>query len=501
MQTKKGYFILQKINTKILVLIFSLLLIAGTPLTAFADNMTIHYPSNGQSTIAQGRDFYVIGKFSNLGTIPDNALFKVTLTNSSGTVVRTVSTNIKNNTSGMAYNYGSLTNTNNVAISTIKSSLMPDLVHDPYVPGSFNNGSIKACYSDIYFTSLICGGPNGNLINMVDEHGQSYTMLPKGSYTIEATLKSASGTLLGSVSKPVTIGVNSDKVLARFSPAEHLNKVTTAALAASPQQLVYIDPFPGYWDTSLCIPEAVNSHYLLEIKPRWKQADAAEYAEGTAHFYIYNVKDGSATYNVEIGKILKERDITDPSVIQFKRYNIGEFSIGNVQGVFTDFTGGAGDMLDLTRVDKPTSNITGHNLLTLSYLNSSEMDTNLGNGVTTPANRTLYINGVVKPIYNNPSTITINSDNSFTIPKRISNVTVRCTDNNTGTMLKTENITVNLTRTFADNTSSTSLLEFKYNLEVPAAWSGKTVLVRVQGFDATSNQIPGAEESFLLTVN
>ena len=146
-------------NWYVVFLATVVLLLVQLPSPAFASNqktlkrpVEITYPSASQTTIAPGRDFYVIGTIDKSLVLPDNAHMEVTLTEKeSGKIVRTVYTDIKNNKKGMNVDYPRLT-LENCTKEEFRDACMPDLIYDPQNPESFRDTWIKAYYNDNIFT-------------------------------------------------------------------------------------------------------------------------------------------------------------------------------------------------------------------------------------------------------------------------------------------------------------------------------------------------------------
>jgi hypothetical protein len=490
---------LKGFSSSFLKLIITLFVLLVTPINVYAvtADLEITYPSDYQSKIAKGRDFYVIGTIKNVqgGAIPSDAQLAVGITSiPSGSVVRMVTMPEKTTSNNIDVTYQYLNNTSGVPVSDIQASLMPDLAFDYNVPASIQMGNNRACFSDTYFTALISGGLIPNMTNLIDsDTGRPYEPLDLGNYEIIVVLVDGQGNPIGRAAKTISIGATANKVLSRFSPQAHFDKVEAEAQRKG--YTIFLDPFAGYWSTSLCIPGVFPSDFLLEILNRWRYADSTEYDEGTAHFYIYNVRDTSATYNVEIGKILKDRDIDDTNVIQFYRYDIGEPSVSGLDGSLVDFKTGISDSLDLTRVDLPDVPKTPTNEISETELTNIPTDTNPTDGVTSSANKTLYVNGVVKPLKATVSDPVIyNQDNTYTIPYKITTVRIEANGQ------PIDRCAVNVNRTFINGSSSTSILEFKYNLDVLDQWIGRTILITVQGIDSDGMDVPSAVESFNLTV-
>lgn len=84
--------------------------------------------------------------------------------------------------------------------------------------------------------------------------------------------------------------------------------------------------------------------------PKWRHADSAEYQSGKTHFYVYNVKESSATYNVEVGTLQEQNAISKPErVAYYYYYKWGEPVLNSKDSPIEKFA--TGDSLELTRVD------------------------------------------------------------------------------------------------------------------------------------------------------
>lgn len=120
---------------------------------------------------------------------------------------------------------------------------MPDIVYDPKNPEIFRDTWIKAYYNDKIFTCLIYGGNTASRdVNAYDQNGNLLRPL-LGDYTIAVTI-SKGETVLAHTSLDITIADYPEKVLARFSPDEHMGRVTYDA--AIHDWMLLLDPFPGY---------------------------------------------------------------------------------------------------------------------------------------------------------------------------------------------------------------------------------------------------------------
>lgn len=308
------------------------------------NGLTIQYPSVTQTTIAQGRDFYVIGKIT--GTLAANATMEVTVSDfATGKVVRRVHTAIKNNEAGMNVDYDGISITGDK--EQFRKSCMPDLVYDPSNPSSFYDTWNKCYFTDSVYTCLIYGGKYTKDVNTKDEEGNELTVLPLGDYIITVSIGGYS------VSQVITIGDIQNKILARFHPMNHRKNMI--AEAERMNYTMFLDPFPGYWDTMMFNPEwGVN--YVADNPRRWKYNDALEYVGGKVHLYIYDTKASSTSFSVELGLMQYNKTIEDPDRLEVHYYHCGDpvTPDGKTTGIFWKFDDTTGDKkgpIVLTRVD------------------------------------------------------------------------------------------------------------------------------------------------------
>ncbi len=462
-------------------------------------NLTIVYPSLEQKTIAPGRDFYVIGNIDPSVTVPDDAVLTVKLKNNAGAVIRSVSTSIKDNKDGLNINYELLSYYGSDR-GQLKDSCMPDLVYDPERPESFNDTWIKCYYNDQNFTALIYGGTYDKDINPYDQNGKALKPLKEGMYYITVTLsESEGGKPLGTITRQQKITYADDKVLSRFTPAAHFDKVLEEA--KTHDYTVFLDPFPGFWNPHTFIGTLKDSDMFCEILPKWRLADSQEYIGGRVHFYIYNMSQSSATYNVEVGQLAYDNAINNRSRVAYLYYDIGEPFLpnGNIEGNFRRFT--ADKPVAFTRADYPTGSSVD-NYVNISDLENMKSDTDLSDGISVKAEETVSLYGVCKPI---PSEVTRDDSNKYTISNRITQIRYTYVYCGTKTQIFRP---VTLTRVYPESdfhsrlelmregvfdmnaaAVSSSVLEFKHDFVFPRELKGQQVKLRASAMDKNSNII------------
>lgn len=457
-----------------------------------AAKLEIQTPSQEESMIAPGRSFYVSGDLSEY-TYQSGDTMTITISekNAPTNPVRTSSTNIFKNQS-LYVNENGETNFPVFFSGTTKEDIlasgMPDLIYDSAVNGSLQNGAAKCYFDDQEFTALIPGGavPIGmeDKMNLKDESGNAYTPLAKGEYVITVTIEKADGTVEASVQKDLTIGVTSDKVLARFSPQAQLEAVQK--FAQDKGYRMYEDPFPGYWN--------FGESKFCEIAPEWKAADAMEYTEGTVHFVIYNVKGSSTTYSVELGTLEKMKDIDDPERLVNYYYSTGEPTAINGQtGSIVPFA--AGDKLQIVRAETSTQT-SDDGVYNQDKPTAQGYDFDLSDGMTAKVGETVSFYGVTAPIQIEEKDIVSSGQNSYTLNNKITTLSYHITG--TGIDEKVDKqVTLNRKSGGWDNYSE---LEFKHTLLVTEAMAGKDIQVQVEGFDKYGQAVNGTKESFTVKV-
>ncbi len=463
--------------------IFAALTLLGWPLGVLAEevnaasvsspSLIIETPSEAETTIAPGRNFYVLGSIENGSSLPDNAALTVSLTDTEGTTVRKVTTSIKSNTS--LYLPSNLNYYSPVTKEDIKNSGMPELISKDPVNGSdFNNASIKCYYNDDAFYAMIAGGNDIDQMNWRDANGLPYPELSEGDYTITATLEAPDSTMLAQAQKTITIGVSENKILARFSPDEHLDFIK--AWAGDKGYRVYSDPFPGYWSQSI----------FCEILPEWRAADAAEYAAGKVHCVLYNLKKSSSSYSVELGALQAQGVIDNPDRMAFYYYNIGEPSLtvdgSTVKAELEALP--AGQKVAFTRAEVITGDTDENTYDTADTVTKTDLNTR--DGITCgAAGETLAIYGVTAPIQLASEDIIDNGDNSYTLNNKITRLHYAITGD--GIDLDVDKPVDTLTRA-----SGPSELEFKHDIPIDESMSGKTLGVHVTAYDSHNNAVYSA---------
>lgn len=451
-----------------------------------ANGMTLIYPSKEQYTICPLRDFYVAGDIDKGVSVPDHARLAVTVNAKDGTLMREVYTDIKNNQEGMWVDYPNIMIEGNR--EAFRASLMPDLVYDPQRLRSFEDTWIKACYTDEHYTGVVYGGSYKQDINPVDQFGNTLRPLPEGDYDLRVSLKDDRQTL-ASLNVQITIGVVPKKVLSRFSPDLHFEKVK--AYAAEHAYVAFTDPFPGYWNTDMFFPDW-GTNYEAEIEKRWALADRQEYIGGMTYFFDYNVSAGSTSYRVELGQLAEDRVLENPGSITYCYYDIGEPLIvqggKTYEGKFIQKDLTRMPPLVFTRIDFWNEHAK-ENYIDPEILRTSQSEFDLSSTFELEPGETIWLNGLCQVIQ--PEEVTFHPETeSYTMGNRIAKVRYQVKSSSSGITKYTFTKDIpGLTRVFDNGSSSVSILEFRHAFSVSDSLRGEELYVTAQALDTFGNPV------------
>lgn len=462
------------------ILLVSLFSFNFTSISAADVEIEITAPSDAESKIAVGRDFYVSGKIDNVQDLT-NTTMEVVLKDSGGSIVRTI-VGSKAGKQPMKIDFPNYYGNDR---ALLKDSGMPELIWDGTDDDSFYNGDIKCYYDENGFTALIIGGNNyDNGLGFKDKNGASYSNLTEGNYTIEVILKDNVG-VVANTSKAIEIKDSSDKIMARFSPNEHLNRVSE--FANDNNYRIYLDAFPGYFS---------KGDLFCEVLKEWRGADALEYATGKVHFIIYNVRNTSTTYAVELATLQRMGDVNNAQRLVNYYYEYGEPKLNN--GVESDIARfDDKDKLALVRaeISEDASNDNEYDWDNVTS-DGIEYDLDLSDGVDVETNDFLSIYGVSAPIQIDEDDILDKQDNSYQLNNKMTTLHYQIDGDGVNIQFDKE---VELNR-ISGSWDNYSELEFKHTIEITEAMKGKQLTVSVSGYDKYGNKVDGSDEKFVVNV-
>ncbi len=500
--------------------------VLGTALSCFslsgawAVSVTLLQPSAAESTLAPTRDFLVLGRLDDRKDKIYNV--KIEVVRSDGTVVRTVVSDVdasgatppskvnrnysftgQNNDSGDKQGFLSLRGQADAAgaWNALLKDPPPDLVGASRK--EFLDPSNKAVVNAKgEFAALVLGGVTKNLDTSYPYAGD----LTEGSYKLRVSALDKSGKVAASAETALEFAP-SPMVFGRFSPTASdgfPHKENLAAFARENKLKIMYDFFPGYWS---------RDKVFHEIKARWRVNDLVEYLYApVSKGVIYNVNDGSATQNVEIGGMLYHNYFQDGDPdhkVFLYRYDVGDTNLSYerqdgstaaVTGTLVPFDkdgdrqprSSGYDQLIFSRAERRGAGAdTSENVLDLTgaAAPSSGLDIGVGDGVYVKPGQTLSLYGVAAPL--STDQVAANPDGSYSVRSRLSKIVYSITKPD-GTQLSTTR-DVSLKRIYAPSWESPSLYEFKNDFGADLLdQKGKYDIV-AQGY--TSQGTPAADSS------
>ncbi len=477
------------------------LMIYTPPSSSEALSISILSPSPEEQVFESGRDFYIIGRIDREGVSPKDLPVDIKVdVAETGLVragiilpVRTVRSCVDPSTGltperDIYYRYDGRAPWTQTSRSTLSKFPPPDLVYRHGDPESFYDPSLKAIVTEDRFAVLIQGGVTKDF-----DTGYAYPEeLAWKLYRVLVTAE-ADGQVLARTEADVMFGTAREKVLARFSPEEHMKAVVS--FAEEKGLRIYRDLFPGYWR---CADGSV-----YEIPRRWRTNDALEYVAGRVHAVIFNISEKRcATQEVEIGRMAFEGWLDSEDVIYY-HYDIGEPSLRFGTWYGTEKKKGKivafknGDRLELTRAE--TGDIKDR------YYPDDIIKTvkwNVHNSVSVDPDMPLAVCGAVTPIQPMLSEVIANDDGTFDVGNRISRIRYRFTDMIDG-VLHEELKEVFLERNYRSSDgewSLDSIYEFRHFFDLPEILNGRIMTVYVDAYDKKGDEIEGASEAFYLRV-
>ena len=476
---------------------------------AEALSIEIVAPSEGSRILAPKRDFYVIASLDREGQTPEgkpfNVRFELSL-NGNPTPLRTITSAVDDNglTPATAIETDYANGWTPATSADIVASPLPDLVFDPAQPSSKLDPEKKAVVMEYYAAALIQGGCTKNFdTDYVNKYSQD---LEDGSYTLTVTaVGKDDGLVLDTESVDLIFGSVPDKILSRFSPAEHMTNVT--AFAEANDSHMYLDLFPGYWDAKTLPHGTEPSTLFYEIVKRWRVSDTLEYLNGTVRGIIYCVHETSATQAVEIGGMASALLLDSDSMLWYYydigdttvKYDTGNGSTAEKKGSIVAFD--ADDRLVLTRAEIRGDGVTEvpeADYVCSPDLADKQVDWNVSNGVFVKPKQLLSIFGAVTPIQPDPEDVVANDDGTYSVNNRIATVHYSVLDGTTE-VLSFDAKLVKLIR-YGINGDKASIYEFRHDIPIPDDFDSP-LTVKLSAFDSHGDPVEGTSETFVMHLN
>lgn len=467
-----------------------------------AFSLSITTPSAPNATVAFASHISVAGKIEHTSPLPQDAILTVQLLDRDGRVVRWVRQTEKNNQS-LFLQHPHLTR--------YQDSLDPDLqklrdfgfpellVRDIAHPeDSLRDATIKCFYNDTQFKAFFVTATDvrhglifSDGIGFLDENGNPYTALACGKYQIVARLSLATGELLATAQKDITVGTVKHQVICRFNPMSHKRNMQKWCPTIPCE--ISNDPLPGYLD-----PYLGTWYYHMGLLPMYRASDIAPYQNASVHTFVYLIDPTSTSYETELAYLQTQGKIGDDSRFAAYHYDIGEAVIGKgsereTVGKIVRFV--KDRYLSLCRVD--IVNATAReNRYDLNETGVDAFCTDLEH-ITVLPDTTVAVMGVVRPWQLDEKDFVLRDDNTYEILNRVDSICYHISD---GT--ETHSFTRRLMLERFENGSSigSSVYEFYNLIHIDKRFAGKTLTLTVQAADK-QGLYPKAVQSIRITVH
>ncbi|MCQ4764271.1 hypothetical protein [Cloacibacillus evryensis] len=471
---------------------------------AEAVKISIEIPSVRETVLASGRDFYVAGRIDREGVpaaeLPVDIRVEVAeaglMRDGVRIPLRAVESRV-DKASGLTprrdiwFRYEGRAPWTKLSPDELMASPPPDLVYRHGDPQSFYDPRLKAAVTENGYAALIQGG-------CTKDFDSGYKNLYKDDLEwkyFRVTVSAVSGgRVLAERHVDVMLGSVPDKMLARFSPAAHMKKVTD--FAHEKGYRIYGDPFPGYWFRGL--------DGVYEIPLRWRLNDGLEYASGRVHAVLYNIPEKrSASQEVEFGRIAFEGRLFRDDEVWFYFYDAGEPSLKYSawdgehvkEGRITKLD--EGERLRFTRAElgsRPEKYFPTEN--------AGRVDWNVYDSVAAAPGEAVTFFGVTPPIQPPLSEVEQNDDGTFTIKNRIAKIRYRFEEKSLGEVIEKE-LPTGLERCYDprdEKWTSPSIYEFRHTITLPGTAKKRLYTVTVEAFDSRGAPVDGTEAMFYLWV-
>lgn len=434
-------------------------------------------PAGDAPVIDHRRHFAVDGRIEG-GPLPDETVCTVTLTDAAGRTVRTVRQPHKGPRPLHAYHplltaYDEADDPRRERLRVFGFAELT-VRDEENADASLRDATVKCFFDDTRFKAIIVCATDrahGLLlddgIGYTDGCGKPYTALPCGRYTLTVTLSLPCGQMLAGACKAVRIGTRSAQAIYRFYPPAHRE-----AMAAWCREMGIVscdDAMPGYLPAYL---HPRPDH--MGLLPMYRACDVAMYNVPCVHMFIYLIDPDSTSYATELAYLRGRGAVGDAARFRTYRYDIGEAMLGQRRGRVVDFNEG----LALYRLDTVTD-AARENIFDIGggQLLSTQCD---ADAFGAAVGQRVAFCGAVRPWPIDKARITLLEDNTYRTEGEV--CALRYTfDDGQSQQIVTRSLLMQRTQNGVP--LGRSVFEF-YNLfDIPAAWAGKTVCLRIEACD------------------
>lgn len=461
--------------------------------------ITLTEPVDVNSIVDYGVSFKVEGAFDSDCPLPCDAVLKIELLDIKGKVIRCVSDNKKGNGNLFAFHpdltcYSDETDPGRKGM--YKFGFPELMVRDAQKPyDSLKDASIKCFYDDKHFKALIVSGTDkahGTVaddgIGYVSKDGEPFEVIPAGDYSIVVTLSDNCGTEIGRAEKLIHILRQPDRLIVRFNPVAHKNRIIQWAhendFAVIENCLPgYLEPYLGQW------------FYHMGLLTMYRANDMALFDTERVHFFVYLDDPTSTSYETELAYLQTKGIVDNPEKFKAYCYDIGEAVMGAGRGFerkakILEFA--QNEYLRFARVDivndKAKENVFN---LNCEAVDDVIYDTEK---VYVKAGSRIAVTGIAKPVAFDKKYFTLKKDNTYKIENRIENVIYTFTNGNETRIFERKLMLERID----EKSIGSSVFEFYNIFELDSSFGCGEWKISVRCTDAFGGDLPHKGEFMLI---
>ena len=454
----------------------------------------IDFPSDGQGQlIAPERNFKIIATVEN-GTIPDNAVVRVSLLDSNGNEVRYTESSKKGignvshswmTDSELAFRYPDR-DTRFEDVAYLAPELVVGDISRPME--TCNDATVKCIYTDNSITALITSATDldymsesKGLFHFTDADGTALESLPEGQYTLRITISEKDGKVIAFTDKIIKIEIPVGIIIFRFG----MNEVMSFAMKyAGENSLKYLtDPLPGIYGLEF---EAAD------VAPGF-QAEMAEYLTSPTYIVNYDINQTSVSFR-EITFMCQTFGRTDSARVLCM--DIGEAHVAGNNGKLVEIP--LEKPIHIYRCDVVTDDASDQ-MYDTSEKQTQSTDMDISDGFKVEAGKPFAISGAIRPYQLPEDEIIINTDNPMLseMTNGISEFEYTFTS---GDLLICKTKPAGLARSDKGDFSNISVMEFYNVFDADLLEKGKRYEVEIQAIDRKGKPVEGYSSSFWINV-
>lgn len=456
------------------------------------DMLKITIPSDIDGFIEYKRSFVVEGIIKTNSKLPNNAVLNINIYKDNK-IVRNVCSKSKNAKTYIFHKDLTTYKDLDKSRKGISEFGFPELIVEDLIAykKTINKGNIKCWYNDTTFKAIIISASNikngaifDDGMNFVDENNKPYKLLKMGEYKIVVTLTYDNKTI--KTSKKIIIGKRKNQIIARFNPLIHKDRMIKWCKENG--YSIIKDKLPGYLD-----PYMGKWYYHMGLLKMYRANDICLFDNVCTRMFVYLIDKTSTSYATELA-YLQNNDLINDKKFKAYYYDIGEAILNKThkKAVIKQFK--ASQTHALCRVDlindKTSENVFNLNEegIVKSYFDLNSIEINSNNNIA--------IMGVIKPSKIDAKYFILKNDNTYRILNEPSYIIYKVKVEDKEYLYKRY---TNMERIDKESIGK-SIYEFYNIINIKKAWSNKTILISISGYDKMHNELFNDENAIKIKV-